>query len=77
MSEDREPIEVREYEDRRLRADQLTGSDTERLRRLGSSVLRLSEARDGWVITAGAVTGVLVLDRVRLLLLPKLQIDGS
>lgn len=77
MSE-RRLIRLGEYDSVDIAADHLTGDDLTRLRGLTHRrALTVAETRKGWRISAGATVGMLVLDRVRLLIEPKFVIDGD
>ncbi|MET8776192.1 hypothetical protein ABZV58_14340 [Nocardia sp. NPDC004654] len=70
-------LEVAEYESVSLCHDQLTDDDVRRLnllsnRRRGT----LAETRTGWRFRPEATTGVLNLDRIRLVIRPKTAITG-
>lgn len=61
-----------------LRRDQLTDDDVRRLRTLQKNGrLTLQDTRNGWKLHTKSVSGVLVLDRLRLTLRPKLPIAGE
>ncbi|MFD7733056.1 McrC family protein [Kitasatospora phosalacinea] len=69
---------VGEYGSLYLAEDELTGRDLARLRELQARKrLTLAAARPGWVLTAGATVGVLVLDRLRLVVEPKTALTGE
>ncbi|MFE0672577.1 McrC family protein [Streptomyces sp. NPDC058867] len=75
---DRAAIRLAEYGTVRLGAEQLTARDVERLRSLqASGRLNLDEAPSGWRLKADATVGVLVLDRVRLVIVPKFAVRGD
>lgn len=74
----RETVRVGEHTGVGLRADQLTGSDLARLKRLRErDLLRLSTTPTGFVLNARNAVGVVVLDRIRLVLEPKLPVSGQ
>ncbi|MGW5663275.1 McrC family protein [Streptomyces sp. NPDC003758] len=75
-----DPAEFRlgEYESVHLAAEQVTSRDIDRLHALqvhGSLIL--DPDRTGWRLKADATVGVLVLDRVRLVITPKFAIPGE
>ncbi|MGW1802043.1 McrC family protein [Streptomyces sp. NPDC001984] len=73
-----EEIRLGEYEYREVQREQLTDTDLSRLRSLTDQrCLRVSETRYGWRIEALSTVGVLVLDRIRLVIEPKTAVDGS
>ncbi|WP_326816196.1 McrC family protein [Streptomyces sp. NBC_01762] len=73
-----EEIRLGEYERREVQREQLTDTDLSRLRSLTDQrCLRVSETRYGWRIEALSTVGVLVLDRIRLVIEPKTAVDGS
>ncbi|WP_155058473.1 McrC family protein [Streptomyces blattellae] len=75
-----DPTEVRlaEYGAVLLGADQLTPRDVERLRALQArGCLSLDQAPAGWRLKADATVGILVLDRIRLVIEPKFAIPGE
>lgn len=72
------PLRLTEYKAADLAATWLTERDVERLHALQKrGALTVRETRGGWRISAQATVGVLVLDRVRLAIEPKLEIDGD
>ncbi|GAA2057206.1 hypothetical protein GCM10009839_78170 [Catenulispora yoronensis] len=76
--DDRLELRLAEYSSAIVPYDRLTSADRRRLADLEArKALRVTEARHGWQITADAVVGVLVLDRVRLVIDPKLAISGD
>ncbi|MFJ5231365.1 PE-PGRS family protein [Kitasatospora sp. NPDC088391] len=71
-------VEIGEHSTVELGRGQLTEDDVRRLRALGSTgALALRDTRRGWAISTRSVTGILVLDRVRLTLTPKLPVPGD
>ncbi|MFE9427947.1 PE-PGRS family protein [Kitasatospora sp. NPDC006697] len=71
-------ISVAEHQHTVLTRDQLTEADLRRLRILQDrGRLRLRQVGSSWRVEVKSAAGVLVLDRVRLLLRPKLPIHGS
>ncbi|MET9907304.1 PE-PGRS family protein [Streptomyces sp. NPDC006476] len=75
---DRAEIRIGEYQSAPLDSDRLTPRDVERLRALEAGRhLTLAPDRSGWRLRAGATVGVLVLDRVRLVIEPKFAIPGE
>lgn len=71
-------VRLGEHEYREVRGEQLTDADLSRLRSLTEQrCLRVSETRYGWRIEALSTVGVLVLDRIRLVIEPKTAVDGS
>jgi 5-methylcytosine-specific restriction enzyme subunit McrC len=75
---DRADIRLGEYRSATLDSDRLTPRDVERLRALEAGRhLTLTPERSGWRLKAGATVGVLVLDRVRLVIEPKFAIPGE
>ncbi|WP_075738472.1 McrC family protein [Streptomyces acidiscabies] len=75
---DRTEIRIGEYESVRLDDGRLTSRDVDRLRGLQSGKhLTLTGEREGWRITAGGTVGVLVLDRIRLIVESKFAIPGE
>ncbi|MFD7565996.1 McrC family protein [Streptomyces tendae] len=73
-------IEIRlsEYGSASLEAAHLTPRDVDRLRALQRhQCLGLEQTHIGWRLTAHATVGVLVLDRVRLIIEPKFAIAGD
>ncbi|ONK12162.1 hypothetical protein [Streptomyces sp. MP131-18] len=74
----REQIVVPEHKSVHVNRSQVTAADVERLRRLrGKGRLGLRETPSGWTLSARAIVGVLVLDRLRLVLGPKVDIPGE
>ena len=72
-----ETVRVGEYADVELHGDLLTDSDMTLLERLQEKhLLRLSRTPSGHLVSARSTVGVVVLDRVRLLLEPKLPVSG-
>lgn len=75
---DRIPVPLGEYESAPLEPDQLTARDVERLHALQArGCLTLTRERTGWRLKADATVGVLVLDRVRVVIAPKFAIPGE
>ncbi|GGZ68191.1 McrC family protein [Streptomyces echinoruber] len=75
---DRAEIRLGEYESRTLDAEQLTPRDVTRLHAIQArGCLTLRPDRASWRLTADATVGVLALDRVRLVIEPKLAIPGE
>ncbi|UXY31078.1 McrC family protein [Streptomyces sp. HUAS TT20] len=74
---DRFEVRIGEYESTRLGIEQLTPRDVDRLGALQArGCLTLAADRTGWRLKADATVGVLVLDRVRLVVEPKFAIPG-
>ncbi|NIL51011.1 PE-PGRS family protein [Streptomyces sp. 2BBP-J2] len=75
---DRTDVRIGEYGSALLRGSQLTPRDVERLHALQArGRLSLEQMSTGWRLKAGATVGLLVLDRVRLVLEPKFAIPGD
>ncbi|WP_156727766.1 McrC family protein [Streptomyces apocyni] len=75
---DRTEVRLAEYGSALLGAEQLTPRDVERLRGLHTrGRLSLDQARSGWRLRADATVGILVLDRIRLVIEPKFAIPGE
>lgn len=75
---DRSEIRLGEYESAELNSDQLTARDVDRLHTLRTrGCLTLASTRTGWLLTAGAGVGVLILDRIRLVIEPKFAIPDE
>ncbi|GAA2571100.1 McrBC 5-methylcytosine restriction system component [Streptomyces roseoviolaceus] len=75
---DRPPVQLGEYESAPLEPDQLTPRDVARLHALQArGCLTLTRERTGWRLKADATVGVLVLDRVRVVIAPKFAIPGE
>ncbi|MGV9994504.1 5-methylcytosine restriction system specificity protein McrC [Streptomyces sp. NPDC003374] len=75
---DRTEVRLAEYGAALLGADQLTPRDVERLRALQArGCLSLDQAPSGWRLKADATVGILVLDRIRLVIEPKFAIPGE
>ena len=75
---DRTPVQLGEYESAPLEPDQLTPRDVDRLHALQArGCLTLTPDRTGWRLKADATVGVLVLDRVRVVIAPKFAIPGE
>ncbi|TLF93653.1 PE-PGRS family protein [Nocardia cyriacigeorgica] len=75
---DRTEIRVAEYESVSLAIDQLSDTDLDRLRALHSRRrCTITPDRTGWTFTAGATVGVLALDRIRLIITPKVAFTGD
>ncbi|GAB2725844.1 hypothetical protein GCM10010442_54300 [Kitasatospora kifunensis] len=71
-------MEVAEHTGATLARDQLTEADLRRLRTLQDrGRLKLRDTSTGWRLEAKSVAGVLVLDRIRLVLRPKFAIAGD
>lgn len=78
MPDHRPEIRLGEYESSELGTDQLTAGDVARLHALQArGCLSLTTSRTGWRLKAEATVGVLVLDRVRLVVEPKFAIPGD
>ncbi|MFI5503474.1 McrC family protein [Nocardia asteroides] len=74
----REVIRVTEYESVSLSLDQLSDTDLTRLRALHAQrKCTITPDRTGWTFTARATVGVLALDRVRLIITPKVAFTGD
>ncbi|MCT9008295.1 McrC family protein [Streptomyces rhizosphaerihabitans] len=72
------PVRLGEYESAALESDQLTARDIDRLHALQArGCLTLVPDRIGWRLKADATVGVLVLDRIRLVVAPKFAIPGE
>lgn len=72
---DRLEVRLGEYGSVELRSDQLTAQDVDRLHALGTrGCPTLTATRTGWWLKAEAGVGVLVLDRIRLVIEPKFAI---
>lgn len=75
---DRTPVQLGEYESAVLAPDQLTPRDADRLHALQArGSLTLTREHTGWRLKADATVGVLVLDRVRVVISPKFAIPGE
>ncbi|MFE1438658.1 McrC family protein [Streptomyces sp. NPDC058739] len=75
---DRTPVQLGEYESAALEPDQLTPRDVDRLHALQArGSLTLTREHTGWRLKADATVGVLVLDRVRVVISPKFAIPGE
>ncbi|MGW6480760.1 McrC family protein [Streptomyces sp. NPDC055059] len=75
---DRTLVQLGEYESARLELDQLTPRDIDRLHALQArGCLTLTGERTGWRLKADATVGVLVLDRIRVVIEPKFAIPGE
>jgi 5-methylcytosine-specific restriction enzyme subunit McrC len=75
---DHTEVRLAEYRAVLLGADQLTPRDIERLRALQArGCLSLDQAPAGWRLKADATVGILVLDRIRLVIEPKFAIPGE
>ncbi|WP_020126816.1 McrC family protein [Streptomyces sp. 303MFCol5.2] len=71
-------IRLGEYGSALLKAEQLTPRDVERLRTLQArGCLSLDQAPAGWRLKADATVGILVLDRIRLVVEPKFAVPGE
>ncbi|MGW5440227.1 McrC family protein [Nocardia asteroides] len=74
----RDEIRLAEYESVSLSIDQLSDTDLARLRALHAHrKCTVSPDRTGWTFTAGATVGVLALDRIRLIIAPKVAFSGN
>jgi 5-methylcytosine-specific restriction enzyme subunit McrC len=75
---DRTLVRLGEYESAALEPGQLTPRDVDRLHALQArGCLTLLPDRIGWRLKADATVGVLVLDRIRLVIAPKFAIPGE
>ncbi|OIJ69796.1 McrC family protein [Streptomyces mangrovisoli] len=75
---DRDTLRLGEYESATLEPGQLTGRDVARLRAFQArGCLTLAPDRVGWRLKADATVGILVLDRIRLVITPKFAIPGE
>ncbi|PPS69066.1 MULTISPECIES: McrC family protein [Streptomyces] len=75
---DRTEVRIEEYGSALLADSQLTSRDVKRLRALQAhGRLGLEQTPTGWRLKAGATVGLLVLDRIRLVLEPKFAIPGD
>jgi 5-methylcytosine-specific restriction enzyme subunit McrC len=75
---DRTPVRLGEYESALLEIGQLTSRDVDHLYALQTrGCLTLTRERTGWRLKADATVGVLVLDRVRVVITPKFAIPGE
>ncbi|MGW4229525.1 McrC family protein [Streptomyces sp. NPDC004980] len=75
---DRTPVRLGEYESAALEPGQLTPRDVDRLHALQArGCLTLVPDRIGWRLKADATVGILVLDRIRLVIAPKFAIPGE
>ncbi|MCM2417742.1 McrC family protein [Streptomyces sp. RKAG293] len=75
---ERTEIRLGEYQSARIGIEQLTSRDVDRLHALQDrGGLTLTPDRTGWRLKADATVGVLILDRVRLVLEPKFAIPGA
>ncbi|WP_432174097.1 McrC family protein [Streptomyces sp. Tue6028] len=75
---DRTPVQLGEYESAPLEPGQLTPRDVDRLHALQArGCLTLTRERTGWRLKADATVGILVLDRIRLVIEPKFAIPGE
>lgn len=72
---DRHEVILKEHESIAVPHSRLYGGDLDKLRAL--KAVTVTETRDGYVLKANATTGVLQLDRVRLVLQPKFPIAGD
>jgi 5-methylcytosine-specific restriction enzyme subunit McrC len=71
-------VPLAEYGVAGLRTDQLTPRDVVRLRALQDrGGLTLDRGPTGWRLRAGATVGVVLLDRVRLVIAPKFAVSGE
>lgn len=74
----RDVIRIAEYESVSLSIDQLSDTDLARLRTLHTHRrCTITPDRTGWTFTAGATVGVLALDRIRLIIAPKVAFTGD
>ncbi|MEU6995876.1 PE-PGRS family protein [Streptomyces sp. NPDC046465] len=71
----RHEVILREHESVLVPRSKLYGDDLDRLRTI--EIITLTEGRTGYVLKAMSTTGVLQLDRIRLVLQPKFQIEGT
>ncbi|WP_432137734.1 McrC family protein [Streptomyces sp. bgisy154] len=75
---DRTEVRLAEYGSTQLAAGLLTPRDVERLRALQArGCLGLDQGPTGWRLKADATVGILVLDRVRLVIEPKFAVPGE
>ncbi|WP_330336871.1 McrC family protein [Streptomyces sp. NBC_00557] len=75
---DRTEVRIGEYGSALLAYSQLTPRDVKRLRALQAhGRLGLDQTPTGWRLKAGATVGLLVLDRVRLVMEPKFALPGD
>lgn len=75
---DRAEVRLGEYESVELGSEQLTSRDVDRLHALRArGCLTLHPDRTGWRLKAEATVGVVLLDRVRLVVEPKFAIPGT
>jgi 5-methylcytosine-specific restriction enzyme subunit McrC len=75
---DRIEVRIGEYGSAVLTGSQLTSRDVDRLRVLQArGRLGLDRTPTGWRLKAGATVGLLVLDRIRLVMEPKFAISGD
>ncbi|MBB4932743.1 5-methylcytosine-specific restriction enzyme subunit McrC [Lipingzhangella halophila] len=75
---ERPEYRLREYGAVELAQQSLTASDLVHLRALANDrLLSVQASSGGWRITAGSVTGAVSLDRIRLVVEPKLPISGE
>ena len=75
---DRTEVRLGEYETAQLAVEQLTHRDVDRLHALQKrGCFSLTPDRTGWRLKAQATVGVLVLDRVRVVVGPKFAIPGE
>ncbi|MFF3328653.1 PE-PGRS family protein [Streptomyces sp. NPDC002888] len=72
---DRHEVILREYESVAVPRSRLHGGDLDTLR--SGTAVHVAETRDGYVLKARTSTGVLQLDRIRLVLRPKFPIPGK
>ncbi|WP_030674031.1 McrC family protein [Streptomyces cellulosae] len=72
------PVQLGEYESAPLEPGQLTSRDVDRLHALQArGCLTLTREHTGWRLKADATVGILVLDRVRVVITPKFGIPGE
>lgn len=75
---DRPEVRLGEYQSVSLSEEQLTDRDLTRLRGLqAQGRFTIAPDRTGWRLTADATVGVLVLDRLRLVITPKFALTGD
>ncbi|MFG1774237.1 McrC family protein [Nocardia salmonicida] len=71
-------VRLREYESTHAPENLLTCGDLVRLRALHDrGCLTVAESRAGWRLEAGPIVGILHLDRIRLVIEPKLAFSGE
>lgn len=75
---ERSEVRLREYESAQVPADLLTPGDLVRLRAIqAQGRFTVEESRTGWRLEADATVGILNLDRIRLVIEPKLAFTGE